>query len=119
MKHEIQAIIDKLSTEKYAQYEIRVMLQELIDKQDSPFVEDGLLAIPEEHIFWGVKDIEKIEYPVSYGCYVSCDNFLAPEQWKTWINFPDKVYIVDTTLILEGEKPMDTGKRLGINPIGE
>ncbi len=47
-------IIEKISMNSYTQYEIRVMLEELAksqEEQQSPFVEDGLLAIPEEHIF--------------------------------------------------------------------
>lgn len=47
-------IIEKISMNSYTQYEIRVMLEELAksqEEQKSPFVEDGLLAIPEEHIF--------------------------------------------------------------------
>lgn len=47
--------------ESFTQYEIRGMLQELVDAQDSPFVEDGLLAIPEEHVFDGLKEACDIE----------------------------------------------------------
>ena len=52
-------IIEKISMNSYTQYEIRVMLEELAksqEQQKSPFVEDGLLAIPEEHIFDNLKE---------------------------------------------------------------
>lgn len=90
-------IIEKISMNSYTQYEIRVMLEELAksqEQQQSPFVEDGLLAIPEEHIF---------------------DNL--SEDWTTSIRDKGKTYLVNTADILDHEKPMDTVKRLGLKPI--
>ena len=94
-------IIEKISMNSYTQYEIRVMLEELAksqEQQQSPFVEDGLLAIPEEHIFHGLTlNVPRDGEPTQH----------------------EKVYVIDLVHIRDGETAEEAIKRLGLKPIGE
>ena len=121
-------IIEKIRMNSYTQYEIRVMLEELAksqEQQQSPFVEDGLLAIPEEHIFEGLEksvvvcatdDVETYapykgyKFNPLYDLDVDCAQFpISPKPY----------YIIETAKMLEGETFQQTIDRLGLKPIGE
>jgi len=87
-----------------------------------PFLTEGLLAIPEEHIFHGLEDVH-FRTESGHLCKVGYDPRLGDvyesKPWEFRVSLGDKVYLVDVSLVNNGETAEEAVKRLGLKPIGE